>query len=286
MNGVVDHMMNSLTAGNASKKGKYVDILDTYCTRDDDSHEFDIDQIDDDHYADEEDFTPRQSSWNARKKQIENRSRGWLNRFASDNSRVKKDPEHGSRSQSTESVVINLKEPVKPRIISIPDLESFKDATLQSNFCLTCWSLVTAGPTRVCCEHCPVVIHRYCISNLSDFFVDEEPSECPLDKLPETPLQKVIESSRRSKAESEKPNAHLKSLHAFRRDRTSHANRKSGYPQVGQATISENNEPDSSCTKSSRVEVEQDTSSVRRVLWTCPFCVHEVLPLCANAYCR
>ena len=171
MTNVIDNWITGLNSGYANKE-KYVEMLDSYCSRDEE-YSKDMEEIESDFYADEEDFTSHRSDWSARKRHVEGRPKGWLTRFVSDSSRVRRDQQVASSPPLSDAVVITLKEPVKPRINDLKNMELFRDSTLQSNFCLTCWNLVTIGPTRVCCEHCPVVIHRYCISNLADYFVDD-----------------------------------------------------------------------------------------------------------------
>ena len=211
-------------------------------------------------------------------------------------------------NQSTPQIkVVTLSEPEKPVIYRVDNLKPFQDTTLQTNFCLVCWKLVIIGPTRIKCLHCPVVVHRYCVTNISDFFV-------PVDEkkiTQETKRLSVIDSNNNNnnnnnklqrpssidtnllckdnnlKSTSSLPS--LKPTSAFKRERiikpktrivTSASPSLANRRRMSRQTNEDNLPPISPLKLISNSPVNLvDTSTdetTREVRWVCPFCIHEV----------
>lgn len=129
------------------------------------------------------------SAWKLKKRAIQRRSKGWINRFQKDMSSAEggrgrvqlssedaldpdEDPDHdevyadrvlvlashlGSAAAHKERVQCR---PEKPRLETLEDLSPFSDRLLQSCLCVVCCAIVAIDCERVSCEHCPVVAHR------------------------------------------------------------------------------------------------------------------------------
>lgn len=194
-----------------------------------------------------------------------------------------------------------LFEPEKPIIYRVEDLKPFNDGTLQSHFCLICWKLVIIGPTRVKCLHCPVVVHRYCVTNISDFFVPVPPS-------PVKPIESPVSSSlvlkkdiarnamKRNLIDTSMPNIGppneledplstpsgstfpaLKPTTAFRRERATKPKRNISSPlrQKSSEDLLPLLSPITKSNHSTHIDTRFDDTT-RDVHWVCPFCIHEV----------
>jgi hypothetical protein len=255
------------------------------------------------------------SLWNRKKKYIETRPKNWLSRFTNDY--VPVIPPISPKITPPQEVnykVVTLTEPEKPRIYAVDELKPFNDVTLQSNFCLVCWKLVIIGPTRIKCLHCPVVVHRYCVANIHDFYVSLEQQEekkkvsnltpvkppSPKKRIISTPTSSLMlpivsqdtmtESHDSQDDLRDSQSSHLpalKTTSAFRREKTAKPKTRIPVSLPSTATAarrvhrnSEDNLPHLSSSSSSLMRsVVVDTrldDSTREVRWTCPFCIHEV----------
>ena len=118
------------------------------------------------------------SGWNQRRKAIQTRKRGWIRRLKSDISLGKVEAKATSRNENEEEggqggmfppIHIDLKKPPHPKMEYISNLGFDVDHLSQSVLCMVCFSYVSIGNERVVCQHCPVVIHGYCIKNPLDY---------------------------------------------------------------------------------------------------------------------
>eukprot|EP00602_Paraphysomonas_sp_CaronLab_P011505 CAMPEP_0185038568 /NCGR_PEP_ID=MMETSP1103-20130426/34367_1 /TAXON_ID=36769 /ORGANISM="Paraphysomonas bandaiensis, Strain Caron Lab Isolate" /LENGTH=761 /DNA_ID=CAMNT_0027577055 /DNA_START=67 /DNA_END=2352 /DNA_ORIENTATION=- len=243
MTGMIQQMIDTINSGDDVNRDKYLEILDSYSIRDDGVDDGDVTggSTQDEGPSEEEIITSQASDWSSKKKYIENRPRGWLTRFASEYSRVNTD---SGRKRATSdldyaSTAVTLEEPVQPILYKVDGLKPFKDTTLQSNFCLVCWNMVTVGPTRICCQHCPVVVHRYCVSNIEDYIVPEPEEKCS---------SPIIESG------AKLPRSESRRV----------------------AKVLNSDLPAKSRRTKSKGESLEAPSLVSKIRWVCPFCIHEV----------
>jgi hypothetical protein len=247
------------------------------------------------------------SVWSRKKKYIETRPKNWLSRFTRDYAPMAPPiaPKVQAKEVQFKSAV--LLEPERPILYKVEELKPFNDSTLQSNFCLVCWKMVIIGPTRIKCLHCPVVVHRYCVTNIADFFVplDEQalPSPAHPPRSPPVKNTRTSDSPTNSSAlageqldtfdsqdqlgppltRSHLPT--LKTTTAFRRDRTNQPRTRipsssSSSPASAARRGRRNNDDSlpqiSSAASPSRIVDTRLDDSTRDVRWICPFCIHEV----------
>jgi len=64
--------------------------------------------------------------------------------------------------------------PEPPIISTVDDMLPFKDANLQCTYCYKCWCSVPIGPERITCSYCPLIVHKKCVNNLSQFVLREK----------------------------------------------------------------------------------------------------------------
>jgi hypothetical protein len=251
------------------------------------------------------------SLWNRKKKYIETRPKNWLSRFTQDYVPVIPPISPKVEPKEVHYKVVSLTEPEKPKIYQVDDLKPFNDVTLQSNFCLVCWKLVIIGPTRIKCLHCPVVVHRYCVTNIHDFFVplaeQDEKKASPISVKQLSPRKRtpssnptlsilsrdILTESHDSQDElrdSPIQSSHLPSLKtttAFRREKTAKPKTRifvSSSPATAARRANRNGDDSlpklssngSSGSRSVVIDTRLDDST-REVRWTCPFCIHEVI---------
>jgi hypothetical protein len=251
-----------------------------------------------------------QSIWSRKKKYIETRPKNWLSRFTHDY--VPLAPPIAPKIQPKEVQYKSaiLQEPERPILYKVEELKPFNDTTLQSNFCLVCWKMVIIGPTRIKCLHCPVVVHRYCVTNIADFYVplDEQPQLSLLHPTHPPPVQSKRnthpthqlssllsdpldsfssqedqhEASPMSSTRSHLPS--LKTTTAFKRERTNKPKTRIPSSSPAGARRGRRNSGDglpqiSVMTSPTRCIVDTRLDdSTREVRWICPFCIHEVPP--------
>lgn len=256
------------------------------------------------------------SLWNKKKKYIETRPKNWLSRFTREYVPVAPPILPKLQSKEVTYQLVSLTEPEKPRIYKMEELQPFNDPSLQSNLCVVCWKLVIIGSSRIKCLHCPVVVHRYCVSNISDFFVPlKEAKGCQDNDLCQDNSLSSSSSSSKKKSSNilsnqstnfplspplirvsqmdlanesqdvfQSPNdsyfPSLKTTAAFRRERTNKP--KSRVPVVSPASAARRSHRDEhlpliSTSPLKAVVVDpKQDESTREVRWTCPFCIHEV----------
>lgn len=123
------------------------------------------------------------SGWNQKRNAIETRKKGWIRRLKSDISYGNVESEPTARGNEEEGmfppIQIKLKKPHHPKMEFISNLGmDHVDHLSQSVLCMVCFSYVSIGNERVVCQHCPVVIHCYCIENPLDYTSAEYHENC------------------------------------------------------------------------------------------------------------
>ena len=64
--------------------------------------------------------------------------------------------------------------PDPPVLSTVDDMLPFKNASLQSTYCYKCWCSVPVGPERIACSYCPLIVHKRCVNNISQFTLKEK----------------------------------------------------------------------------------------------------------------
>jgi hypothetical protein len=179
MNAYLESMIKAITSNDFGSKSdeasQYLSFLETLSN---------LERIDD-----TEDITnhnrtemgmgeSKTSTWSNDINYIQNRPKGWLGRYLKSIEGIERDDEENivedNKWSSRWNKVTLPPKPQKPNLYNVNKFVPVKDPTSKSNFCLKCWELVLFGPMRVCCQHCTVTAHRYCIPDIENYYVDND----------------------------------------------------------------------------------------------------------------
>ena len=115
------------------------------------------------------------SGWKEKRSVVQNRKKGWMKRLRTNMNKGKVEvvdyKAKSERGTNFPQVKIDLTTPVKPRVEDIESLGG-GDHCADSVLCMVCFNYVSIGNERIVCEHCPVVIHLSCISNIKDYVTE------------------------------------------------------------------------------------------------------------------